>query len=172
MNRANTPRFRLSLYKVGISIALGSAALFLMPTGLSILNSAPLESASSQETVPPPSPSAQQRQELPAQEPLAPAQTTYESIFQNPIPTDQLAFLGPFAGTPSNGLIRDKEFRKLLTRSVIPNCMFHYGHDMALAEAMDAVIKGSPQPVKIRDGRYVMLSGEGAVSGGPGIYLD
>ena len=174
MNRANTPRFRLSLYRVGMSIALGLAALFRMATGTPLLNSAPHESASAQETSPPPNPSAQQPQEPPTQEPPAPAQTTYKSIFQNPIPTDQLAFLKQFAGAPSNSLIRDKEFRKLLTRSVIPNCMFHYGHDMALAEAMDAVIKGSPQPVKIREGRYLTVSGaKGPYLAGRGfIWID
>ena len=39
--------------------------------------------------------------------------------------------------------MRDKRFRKLL-HSVIPNCMFHYGHDMPLSDAVDEVIKGSP----------------------------
>ena len=52
--------------------------------------------------------------------------------------------------------------------------MFHYGHDMALAEAMDAVIKGSPQPVQIRDGRYLMVSGlKGPYLAGRGfIWMD
>jgi len=44
-------------------------------------------------------------------------------------------------------------------QTVIPNPMFHYGWDMPLADALDAVLKGSPQPVQIRDGRYVIVSG-------------
>lgn len=43
--------------------------------------------------------------------------------------------------------------------SVIPDCMFHYGRDMPLPDALDKVFAGSPLPVQIRDGRYVMVSG-------------
>jgi len=37
--------------------------------------------------------------------------------------------------------------------------MFHYGWDMPLADALEKVLTGSPLPVQIRDGRYVMVSG-------------
>jgi uncharacterized protein YecT (DUF1311 family) len=59
-------------------------------------------------------------------------------------------------------------------RSAIPNCMFHYGWDMPLSEALDKVLKGSPLPVQIRDGRYVMVSGRsGPYLGGRGfVWVD
>jgi len=96
--------------------------------------------------------------------PQAPAESApppqYDiAIFQNPIPSDQLAFLNQFSGMEADKLIRDKDYRKLL-KQVIPNCEFHYGHDMPLSEAVDTVIKGSRQPVQIRDARYVMVSGQ------------
>jgi len=81
-----------------------------------------------------------------------------QTVFQNPIPSDQLTFLNRFARAPSNDLVRDKQFRKLL-HSVIPNCVFHYGRDMPLTDALDMVLKGSPLPVGIRDGRYLLVSG-------------
>jgi len=43
--------------------------------------------------------------------------------------------------------------------SVIPDCMFHYGWDMPLSNALDIVLKGSLLPVQVRDGRYMMVSG-------------
>jgi hypothetical protein len=86
------------------------------------------------------------------------AQSYDPAIFQKPIPSDQLAFLNQFAGATSGDLFRDKQFRKLM-HSVIPDCMFHYGRDMPLTDALEMVLKGSSQPVQIRDGRYLMLSG-------------
>jgi len=102
-----------------------------------------------------------------------PAATYNRTIFQNPIPSDQLRFLIQFDGSPANGLIRDKQFRKLM-RSVLPDCVFHYGRDMPLADAVDEVIKGSPLPVRIRDGRYVMVAGRmGPYLGGRGfVWFD
>jgi hypothetical protein len=88
----------------------------------------------------------------------APAAQFDKSIFQNPIPSDQLALLNNFAKSKSGKAIRDKQFRKLL-QSVVPDCEFHYGHDMPLLEAIDTVIDGSSQPVQIREGRYLMMSG-------------
>jgi hypothetical protein len=83
-----------------------------------------------------------------------------KAIFLNPIPRDQLAFLNQFAGAATKDLVRDKQFRKLM-RSVIPNCTFHYGWDMPPSDALDLVLKGSPAPVRIHDGRYVMVPGRG-----------
>jgi hypothetical protein len=82
-----------------------------------------------------------------------------QAIFQNPLKSDQLAFLNKFAGLESDEAIRDKDFRKLL-KEIVPGCRFHYGHDMPLFDAIDTVIKGSRQPVRIRDGRYIMVSGQ------------
>jgi uncharacterized protein YecT (DUF1311 family) len=79
-------------------------------------------------------------------------------IFQKPIPGDQLTFLSRFAGSSSNDLLRDKQYRKLM-HSVIPDWMFHYGRDMPLPDALEKVLTGSPLPVEIRESRYVMVSG-------------
>lgn len=79
-------------------------------------------------------------------------------IFQNPISGNELAFLRKFEGAASGDVVRDKQFHKLM-KSVIPDCMFHYGHDMPLLEAMETVLNGSPQPARIRDGRYFVVSG-------------
>jgi uncharacterized protein YecT (DUF1311 family) len=96
-----------------------------------------------------------------------------QSIFQKPIPSGELAFLTQFAGAKSSDLFRDKQFRKLM-HSVIPDCMFHYGRDMPLSDALEMVFKGSPLPVEIRDGRYVVVSGRsGPYLAGKGfIWLD
>jgi uncharacterized protein YecT (DUF1311 family) len=100
--------------------------------------------------------------------------TNEKAVFQDRIPSDQLEFLKQFAGAPSNRLIRDRDFRRLLARTVIPNCTFHYGHDLPLTDAIDEVIKGSPDPVQIRDGRYLTLSGlKGPYLAGRGfIWID
>lgn len=101
-----------------------------------------------------PSP-APQRSQMPAS---TPASNFDKAIFQKPIPSDQLAFLNQFDGAPSSDLVRDKQFRKLI-HSVLPDCIFHYGWDMHLSDALDLVLKGSPLPVRIRDGRYLTVSG-------------
>jgi hypothetical protein len=101
------------------------------------------------------------------------AQPPAPAIFQNPIPSDQLQFLSQFDGAPSGDLIKDKQFRKLL-HGVLPDCVFHYGWDMPVADAIDKVIKGSPLPVRIRDGRYVTVAGRmGPWLGGRGfVWID
>ena len=108
-----------------------------------------------------------------AQEPQEPASKYDKALFQNPIPGDQLTFFNHFAGTASSDVLRDKQFRKLV-RSAIPDCMFHYGRDMPLIDALEMVIKGSSIPVRIRDGRYVTVSGHsGPYLGGRGfIWID
>ena len=93
-----------------------------------------------------------------AQESRAPAPLYDKAIFHNPIPSDQLAFLNHFEGVASKELVRDKQYRKLM-HSVILDCMFHYGWDMPLAEALEKVLTGSPRPVQIQDKRYVIVSG-------------
>jgi len=96
----------------------------------------------------------------PQSEPVVPstAQNYDKSIFQKPITAEQLVFLSRFAGAPANDLIRDKQYRKLM-KAVIPDCIFHYGWDMMLSDAMEKVLAGSRLPVQIRDGRYLMASG-------------
>jgi len=88
----------------------------------------------------------------------APGANYDPALFQRPMAKEQLAFLSQFAGAPSNELYRDKQFRKLM-KNFVPDCTYHYGSDKSLTEALDEVIEGSQDPVEVRDGRYVMLSG-------------
>lgn len=151
-----------------IASALGFATLFLLPTGILLPNAARQESANTQENAPPAQPQEPPAQAPPAQEPQsqaaeseeppAPAANYDKAIFQNPISSDQLAFLNQFAGVPSKDLVRDKQFHKLMP-SVIPNCTFHYGRDMPLSDALEMILKGSPRRARIRDGRYLLVSG-------------
>jgi uncharacterized protein YecT (DUF1311 family) len=69
-----------------------------------------------------------------------------------------MAFLSQYAGMPSNQLYREKQFRKLM-HYFVPDCTYHYGSDKSMFQALDEVIQGSSEPVQLRDGRYVMLSG-------------
>jgi uncharacterized protein YecT (DUF1311 family) len=146
------PSFRSSFRTVRVPCILGFAALFLHAQDIGPLPNAP-------DPQPPP-PQAQQPQTQEPQAPQlqAPGSNYDPAIFQKTIPSDQLAFLNQFAGAASNDLFRDKLFRKLM-HSVIPDCMFHYGRDMPLLDALDMVLKGSPLPVRIRDGRYLLVSG-------------
>jgi hypothetical protein len=152
------PSSRASLRKLKVSYVLGFASLFLIPTGILLPNAAGHGSANAQESGPPPQSPEPRPQEPQARKPQAPVSKYDKAIFLKPIPNDQLAFLNQVAGKPSGDAVRDKQFRKLM-QTVIPNPMFHYGWDMPLADALDAVLKGSPQPVQIRDGRYVIVSG-------------
>jgi len=99
-----------------------------------------------------------QPQSLKPQETQPPVSQDDKAIFQKVIPADHLGFLNHFSGSTSGHVIRDKQFRRLM-HSVIPDCMFHYGWDMPLSDALDLVLKGSPLPVQIRVGRYFLVSG-------------
>lgn len=103
----------------------------------------------------------------------SPAPQYDPSIFQNPIPVDQLTFLTQFARTPAGELVKDKQFGKLL-QQVLPNCIFHYGWDMPLSDAVHKVLTGSPLLVQIRNGRYLIASGRsGPYLGGRGfVWID
>jgi hypothetical protein len=93
-----------------------------------------------------------------AQQPPPPA--AYDkSVFQNPIPPDQLTFLMPLNGAPAKDLVHDKQFKKLM-KSTLPGWMFHYSTDMSVSDAMDHALGDSRQPVSIRDGRYLTASGQ------------
>jgi uncharacterized protein YecT (DUF1311 family) len=129
--------------------------------------SAAPQAASSQEK------QAQEEQQQQTDEQAEPAAIIEKAVFQNPIPADQLIFLKQFDGMPADKLIRDKQFRKLM-HSFVPDCMFHYGHDMPLTEALDTVLKGSSERVQIRDGRYLMVAGHmGPYLAGKGfIWID
>jgi hypothetical protein len=93
------------------------------------------------------------------QEPSLPVAPYDEAIFQQTIPSDQLAFLTQFAGAPSNDLYRDKQFHRIL-HTVVPGWMYHYGRDMPIQDALDRAIEGSAVPVEVREGRYVTVAGD------------
>jgi hypothetical protein len=95
----------------------------------------------------------------PPHEALPPEATYDKAIFQPLIPKDQLAFLNQFAGAPANVLFRDRQFHRLL-HNTVPGWMYHYGRDMPLPDALDAVMEGSSAPVEIRESRYVTVAGD------------
>ena len=103
----------------------------------------------------------------------APPEPYDRAIFQKTIPSDQLTFLNQFAGQPSYDLFRDKQFRKLM-KNFVPDCLYHYGSDMSLEDSLEKVFTKSDDPVLVRDGRYVILSGEkGPYLGGRGfLWID
>jgi hypothetical protein len=150
--------FRAFLRNTKISYVLTFAVLFLMAAGVRRLHAAGHESRNAQDGGPAPQSPGPQPREAYSQDPQNPAPNYNKAIFRRPIPSDQLAFLNQIAGSASNDVVRDKQYRKLV-HSVIPDCMFHYGWDMPLADALEKVLTGSPLPVQIRDGRYVMVSG-------------
>jgi len=110
--------------------------------------------ASQEPVTPPPA----QASAPPPQELAAPIVREDKSIFEKPVPQDQLTFLSQFAGAKSKDLYRDKQFHKLL-HNVIPGCIFHYGIDMSLPDALELTLESSTVPVEIHDGRYVVLAG-------------
>ena len=111
----------------------------------------------------PPPPKAQAPEQTAAplatpQAPPAPVANYDKALFQKPIPPDQLSFLKQYDGAPSGDLYRDKQFHKLM-KTFVPDCMFHYGWDKPLSDALDLELQGSRTPVQIRDGRYLLMSG-------------
>lgn len=113
------------------------------------------------------SPDGQQADDMAPEPPPPPA------VFQNPIPADQLSFLYSFAGRPTKELMKDKRFKDLMKKE-IPRTEYHYGTDMGLDSAVQEVLDGSPYPVDIRDGRYLMATGrQGPYLSGRGfIWID
>jgi hypothetical protein len=82
------------------------------------------------------------------------------AVFQNLIPSDQLAFLNDYNGKMEKDLLKDKRFRALM-KLVTPGTRYFYGGDMPLAEASSDVLDTEPLPVDIRDGRYAMIGTHG-----------
>src|SRR5580704_9425711 len=102
------------------------------------------------------------------------AKAVYDpEIFQTMIPADQLATLKKYEGMASGDVMRDKAFRKI-SHDFVPDCIYHYGSDMSLPDALDKVIDGSPERARIRDGRYFVISGKmGPYLGGRGfLWID
>ena len=81
------------------------------------------------------------------------------AMFLNAVPAP-FAGLAQFDGVPGGELWRDKQFRKAL-KSIVPNCTFHYGRDMSMDDALEAVMASSRIPVRVRDARYLLVSGLG-----------
>jgi uncharacterized protein YecT (DUF1311 family) len=176
----------MSSRRFNVSIAVTSVAWFLVAAGIFPAGSRGSQSAFAQDSPSPtsapivrapPSDGPQLRTPQPQETPVpaaqAPASNYDKAIFQKPIPADQLTFLKQFSGATSNDVINDKQFRKLL-KNILPSCMFHYGKDKGLDDALDEVIKGSRNPVLIRDGRYFMISGQNGpyLSGKGFIWID
>lgn len=148
---------RLSAF---LSILL--AAALLAP--LSHAQVAPSAGAPPTEQVPPPPPDATApppgNMQSPQAHPPQPAWTVPpfdKALFQDPIPPSYLGFLAQYDGAPAGALYHDKQFRVILKYNV-PDCMFHYGRDMPLRDALDMVFPGSTAPVQIRDNRYVFVA--------------
>ena len=119
--------------------------------------------------------------QAPAQQPPAPIERTdvptpvaYDpAIFERPLDPALLAGLRSFDGAPTAELFRDKQFRRLM-KDFVPNCMFHYGRDMPLADALDMALSNSRTPVTVLENRYVLLSGNGGpyLSGRALVWVD
>jgi uncharacterized protein YecT (DUF1311 family) len=154
------PYSRAFLRKFKVSYVLEFLALFLLCPGILPnavgMNASRHGNANAQESGP-----ANPAETQPQPQPQAPQATVSnydKAIFLKPIPSDQLSFLNQFSGVAAKDVIRDKQFRKLM-KSFVPDCMFHYGSDMPLSDALDVVFKGSTLQVQIRDGRYMTMSG-------------
>ncbi len=89
-----------------------------------------------------------------AQEPPPPTPV----VFQNPIPSTQLAFLSSYVGRPARDIEKDKRFHTLM-KAAVSRTEYHYGRDMPLTEAVENALDGSRLPVEVRDGRYVTVAG-------------
>jgi hypothetical protein len=143
-----------------MALGMSSAAMFTVQAGAQEAVS-PEGGPYAQPPVQEPAPIVREAPEPPARQDTraqSPVSNYDPALFQRPIPKEQLAFLSQYAGMSSNQLYRDKQFRKLM-HGFVPDCTFHYGSDKSLFDAMDEVIQGSSEPVQIRGGRYVMLSG-------------
>jgi hypothetical protein len=95
-----------------------------------------------------------------------------QAIFQKSIARNQLEFLNDYTGRPAYEVVRERRLHELVNM-VVPYTPFHFGLDMPLPNAIEAILSGSPTPVEIREGRYMMVStqsGRGAARGF--IWLD
>jgi uncharacterized protein YecT (DUF1311 family) len=155
--------FRPLLSKFRVTYVLGFATMCLLPIGVLLSGTMGYGVANAQEDGPPPARTPESRKQAQAQgsqaqQPQASGSNYDKAIFQKPMVSDQIAFLSQFTGVAAKDVIRDKQFRKLM-KSFVPDCMFHYGSDMPLMDALDLVFKGSALQVQIRDGRYMTMSG-------------
>jgi hypothetical protein len=95
------------------------------------------------------------------------------AVFENRIPSDQLAFLKEYEGKPAKELRKDKRFKALM-KQITPRTEYHYGRDMPLSDAIDTVFDGNSLPVDIRDGRYATVASSGGeyLSGRGFVWFD
>ncbi len=95
------------------------------------------------------------------------------TIFEKPLDPSLLPALRNFDGAPTSQLFHDKQFRRLM-KDFVPNCMFHYGRDMPLSDALDMALSNSRTPVRVFDNRYLVLSGNGGpyLSGRAFLWVD
>lgn len=121
----------------------------------------------------PPPPPDQDQTPPPPPAPLPPGPPYDKSIFLDPVPQPALAFLSQYDGAPSAALWHDRQFHHVIG-ATLPKCEFHYGRDMPLDDALDMVLSHSQVPVRIRNNRFVLLSGErGPYLGGRGfVWID
>jgi hypothetical protein len=80
--------------------------------------------------------------------------------FKDPIPAARMAFLNDYAGKAPKDLRKDKRFKEL-EKDITPSTRYFYHYDIPLSDARDEVFDNDPQPVSVRDGRYVMVSSAG-----------
>ena len=90
--------------------------------------------------------------------PLPPPGPPPSAVLEHPIPPGQLAFLAGEAGLPAKTVMKDKRFRELM-KTAIPRTTYHYGRDMPIDSALDMAMDDSMEPVEVRDGRFVTVSG-------------
>ena len=136
----------------------------LAPFAAAHAQDGPLPEANDHVLTPTPAPQQQppapveRRQEHP---PDAPTPVPYDpAIFSNPLDPALLTQLRSFDGAPTTELFRDKQFRRLM-KQFVPSCMFHYGRDMPLSDALDMALSNARTPVRVVDNRYVLLAGNG-----------
>jgi hypothetical protein len=89
--------------------------------------------------------------DAPPATPLPPAE------FLNRIPAGQMAFLNDYANQTTKEIRKDKRFKELL-KAIVPRTTYHYGHDLALSDALEDMLDGEPLPVDVEDGRYVTVT--------------
>lgn len=79
-------------------------------------------------------------------------------IFQKPLAADRLAPLARYNGEATRSLVGDKQYRKLVS-GFVPDCQFHFGRDLPLADVFTRALENSNLPVRVQGGRYLMASG-------------
>jgi hypothetical protein len=163
------PSFRAFLQGLRTSCVVGSLAVLLSSAGVLLPHAAGQDAPSLQDG--PLGPSAPVERQTPetqapkdappqaAQGPQIPVPPYDPKLFQKRTVPAQLEFLKQYDGAVSNEVVRDKRFHKVL-HDAVPGVMFHYGRDMSLPDALEAVMEGAAIPVVVRDGRYVTVAGQ------------